>query len=206
MPTSHITVSPAAIPLPPSPAALLTPQPPQQQAPKGAVPAATRASRAPAFPAHLRPAVAPLQPPPTVLPRHAVPQPGPQFQQATALQYAQPAGVMPGQGYAIQPQQLRQGSAQGQFEFQPVGQPPSLQSHSTPSMSGRTVPRFLEEAWQRGEPGPSGNRQGPPPLPGTSPAACLTSSWICHCACVHRQHGRVLLSIPIEDKLAAIAS
>ena len=59
MATSHITVS-AAPPLPPAPAPVLTVGPPPgQQVFGGFAPA--RVSRAPAFPAHLRPAVASLQ-------------------------------------------------------------------------------------------------------------------------------------------------
>lgn len=58
MSTSHITV-PAAPPLPPAPAPVLVAQSPSQQM-YGAGPSA-RTTRAPAFPAHLRPAVASLQ-------------------------------------------------------------------------------------------------------------------------------------------------
>ena len=81
------------------------------------------------------------------------------------------------QAYVGQPQQAppsigSQGSGQARFQFQPLGQPSSPQSQSTPSLSGRSlsgksVPRFLEEAWARGEPsGPPKLRPGPPPLPG----------------------------------------
>ena len=60
MQTSHITVPSVTPPLPPSPARVLTVGPaPGQQMYSGV--AAARGSRAPAFPAHLRPAVASLQ-------------------------------------------------------------------------------------------------------------------------------------------------
>ena len=96
---------------------------------------------------------------------------------AMQTQVPQSVAYQTPQAYAGQPQQAppsigSQGSGQGRFQFQPLGQPSSPQSQSTPSLSGRSlsgksVPRFLEEAWARGEPsGPSNSRQGPPPLPG----------------------------------------
>lgn len=86
-----------------------------------------------------------------------------------------PISYQSAQLFANQPQQAppsigSQGSGQGRFQFQPLGQPMSPSSNSTPSLSGRSVkamPAFLEEAWARGEPGPSNARPSPPPLPGT---------------------------------------
>ena len=60
MQTSHITVPSITPALPPSPARVLTVGPVPGQQMYGGV-AAARGSRAPAFPAHLRPAVASLQ-------------------------------------------------------------------------------------------------------------------------------------------------
>jgi len=79
------------------------------------------------------------------------------------------------QGSVIIDSQQAVGSqdSSGQFRFLP-GQRSSQDSQSTPSLSNRSVPRFLEEAWARGEPQQQGARQAPsmpppppPPPPGT---------------------------------------
>lgn len=82
---------------------------------------------------------------------------------------ALPVAYQASQGYATQPQQAppsvsSQSSGQRHFQFQPSGQ--SMSPQSTPNVSVKSVPRFLEEAWAKGEPSrPPNARQTPPPLP-----------------------------------------
>ena len=112
--------------------------------------------------------------PPPVLPRVAAQdpwqQPGVPSWHANSPALAPP----PPQGFGYeQQQQPGQGSSQdssSNFRFLP-GQALSQDSQSTPSLSNRSVPKFLEESWARGEPQPSARRQpqappAPPPPPG----------------------------------------
>ncbi len=116
--------------------------------------------------------------PPVVLPRVAVAAPTPNYPQTNSWSAANSI-VMPShhqqQGSVIIDSQQAVGSqdSSGQFRFLP-GQRSSQDSQSTPSLSNRSVPRFLEEAWARGEPQQQGARQAPsmpppppPPPPGT---------------------------------------
>ena len=112
-------------------------------------------------------------PPPTVLPRVAVAPPVPNSYPQTNSWSATNSIVMPGhhqQGSVIVDSQQAPGSqdGSGQFRFLP-GQRSSQDSQSTPSLSNRSVPRFLEEAWARGEPEQQGSRQGPPLPPPPPP-------------------------------------
>ncbi len=110
--------------------------------------------------------------PPVVLPRVAVAGPTPNYPQTNSWTAANSI-VMPShhqQGSVIIDSQQAVGSqdSSGQFRFLP-GQRSSQDSQSTPSLSNRSVPRFLEEAWARGEPQQQGPRQAPPMPPPPPP-------------------------------------
>ena len=114
------------------------------------------------------------------------------------------------QGSVIIDSQQAVGSqdSSGQFRFLP-GQRSSQDSQSTPSLSNRSVPRFLEEAWARGEPQQQGARQAPsmpppppppPPPPGTEHlTAAWTRAWRnaqSLCALKTTCHGLTAASLP----------
>lgn len=112
--------------------------------------------------------------PPAVLPRVAVAAPAPMYSQtnswsgsgSTVMPMHQPSSSM-----IETPQASDSQGSSSQFRFLP-GQPSSQDSQSTPSLSNRSVPRFLEEQWVKGEPEQPGLRQAPPPpppLPGRFP-------------------------------------
>ncbi|KAL0034341.1 hypothetical protein WJX77_009981 [Trebouxia sp. C0004] len=190
--TSYITPLPQPVAMPGPPAfsmAPLYPGPGQIQV--GATPP-RRSGRGPVFPAHLRSAVTSMQnpasivqpvssaqwatnAPPVVLPRVAVAGPTPNYPQINSWSAAS-STVMPSyhqqQGSIIIDSQQALGSqdSSAQFRFLP-GQRSSQDSQSTPSLSNRSVPRFLEEAWARGEPQQQGPRQAPsmPPPPSPPP-------------------------------------
>ena len=113
--------------------------------------------------------------PPMVLPRVAVAAPTPNYPQTNTWSAANSI-VMPShhqqQGSVIidSQQAVASQDSSGQFRFLP-GQHSSQDSQSTPSLSNRSVPRFLEEAWARGEPQQQGPRQAPsmPPPPPPPP-------------------------------------
>lgn len=118
-------------------------------------------------------------PPPSVLPRVAVAAPVASYPQPNSWS-ATNSVMMPGhhqQGSVIIDSQQAPGSqdSSGQFRFLP-GQRFSQDSQSTPSLSNRSVPRFLEEAWANSEPQQQGSGQGPPmppPPPPPPPGAVL---------------------------------
>ena len=103
--------------------------------------------------------------PPAVLPRVAVAAPAP-WQTLTAPWSAN-SSMMPAASRGTwQEEQQASGSqdSSGQFRFLP-GQRSSQDSQSTPSLSNRNVPRFLQDSWERGEPQPGPQRHPPPPPP-----------------------------------------
>ncbi|KAL3156740.1 hypothetical protein ABBQ38_001015 [Trebouxia sp. C0009 RCD-2024] len=188
--TSYITPLPQPVPMPgPAPPVFAPMQQGYAQGSESSGAAAPRSQRGPAFPAHLRSAVPSMQgrsndafsaapaqrapAPPPVLPRVAAQAP---WQPGIPSWHANsPAAAAPPQsfGYEQQQQQPGQGSSQdssSNFRFLP-GQAFSQDSQSTPSLSNRSVPKFLEDSWARGEPQPSPRRQpqappAPPPPPG----------------------------------------
>ena len=105
-----------------------------------------------------------------MLPRVAVAAP---WQAPMPSWHANSSAVVPvAQQYGYEEQQAAGSQdSSSHFRFLP-GQGSSQDSRSTPSLSNRSVPKFLEESWARGEPQQGGTRQAqappvpPPPPPG----------------------------------------
>ena len=103
--------------------------------------------------------------PPAVLPRMAVATPTPWQPQVTSWSSNSSMAAPLPQGYSYEEQQASESQdSSGQFRFLP-GQHSSQDSQSTPSLSNRSVPKFLQDSWARGEPQPGPQRQPPPPPP-----------------------------------------
>lgn len=137
--------------------------------------------------------------PPPVLPRVAAQapwQPGiPSWHANSPAVAAAPQGF----GYEQQQQQPGQGSSQdssSNFRFLP-GQAFSQDSQSTPSLSNRSVPKFLEDSWARGEPQPGPTRQPQaPPAPPPPPGRKTFDHWPRSCG----KHGQLLLSADLTTR------
>ena len=114
--------------------------------------------------------------PPAVLPRVAVAAPAPAPWQAPMPSWhANSSAVAPmSQQYGYEEQQASGSQdSSSHFRFLP-GQGSSQDSQSTPSLSNRSVPKFLEDSWACGEPQQGATRQTqappvPPPPPGGNP-------------------------------------
>ena len=108
--------------------------------------------------------------PPAVLPRVAVAAPAP-WQAPMPSWHANSSAVVPtSQQYGYDEQQASGSQdSSSHFRFLP-GQGTSQDSQSTPSLSNRSVPKFLEESWARGEPQQGAARQAQaPPVPPAPP-------------------------------------
>lgn len=157
------------------------------------------------FPVYATQRAAPA--PPAVLPRVAVAAAAP-WQAPMPSWHANSSAVAPvAQQYGYEEQQAA-GSQDSSSHFRfLLGQGSSQDSRSTPSLSNRSVPKFLEDSWAHGEPQQGATRQAqappvPPPPPGRT---SLTLSPAPLCPCPAKQLPQTMTRLSIAPTLMSMS-